>query len=105
MNINIWYRPAVSRDSVFIHAWDQNGLVCDIPGAPLPDGKSFQFIISGATEDQREVSFKYRFGPDDWESDNFIRTVPSLSATELWTVDFSSSCAASDPGSPATFAN
>ncbi|MBV9611181.1 MAG: hypothetical protein JO091_01860, partial [Acidobacteriaceae bacterium] len=104
MNITVWYRPAVSRASVFIHAWDQNGLVCDVPGAPSADGQTFRFTIVGTTQDQRDVSFKYRFGPDDWESDNFIRTVPSLSATELWTVDYSARCATAGPGEPANFA-
>jgi hypothetical protein len=105
MDITVWYRPAVPRGPVFIHAWDQNGLVCDIAGAPSPDGRSFRFTISGTTQDQRDVSFKYRFGPNDWERDDFIRTVPSLSATELWTVDSSARCATSDPGPSPIFAS
>jgi hypothetical protein len=38
MQIQIWYTPAVPRSSVFIHAWDQNGGVGDIPGTVSSDG-------------------------------------------------------------------
>ncbi len=104
MQIKIWYRPAVSRSAVFIHAWDQNGQVWDLPGTLSRDGSSFSFYLSGTTEDQRDISFKYRFGATEWEHDSWIRTVPSLDVTELWTEDYSPRCATQAPGATATFA-
>jgi hypothetical protein len=59
--------------------------------------------LSGTTQDQRDISFKYRFGPSDWEADTWIRTVPATAATELWTQDFSARCATQAPGPPAAF--
>lgn len=103
MQIQIWYLPAVPRSSVFIHAWDQNGGVWDVAGILSTDGVTWGFTLSGSTADQRDVSFKYRFADNEWESDSFTRTVPSLEATELWTEDYSARCATHAPGTPATF--
>jgi len=105
VQIQIWYSPAAVRSAVFIHAWDQNGKVWDFAGTLSPDGASWGFVLSGTTEDQRDVSFKYRFDASVWEADSWIRTVPSLDATELWTEDFSPRCATEAPGGPATFAS
>jgi 1,4-alpha-glucan branching enzyme len=105
MQIQIWYSPAEPRSAVFIHAWDQNGKVWDLPGSLAPDGTTWGFALSGTTQDQRDVSFKYRFGAGVWEADSWIRTVPSLEATELWTEDDSPRCATVAPGGPATFSN
>src|ERR1700729_3708934 len=93
MQIQIWHTPAVTRSTVFIHAWDLNGGVWDLAGTLAADGVTWGFALSGTTKDQRDVSFKYRFANNVWESDNFIRTVPSLEATELWTEDYSARCA------------
>jgi 1,4-alpha-glucan branching enzyme len=103
MQIQIWYIPAVTRSAVFIHAWDQNGKVWDIAGTLSPDGASWGFALAGTTEDQRDVSFKYRFDAGVWEDDTWIRTIPSTDAAELWTEDFSPRCATQAPGGPATF--
>ncbi len=103
MQIAISYTPASPRSSVFLHAWDQNGGVWDIAGTPAADGKRFSFVLTGSTRDQRDVSFKYRFGASDWEDDIWTRTVPTLDATELWTQDFSPRCATHAPGPPADF--
>jgi 1,4-alpha-glucan branching enzyme len=103
MQITIWYRSASPRTSVFIHAWDLNGKIWDFPGVLSADGLSFALTLTGTTEDQRDISFKYRFGPVDWESDSWVRTIPTTTATELWTQDFSARCALQAPGPPATF--
>jgi 1,4-alpha-glucan branching enzyme len=103
MQIKIWYRPASPRASVTIHAWDQNGQVWDVPGTLQPDGITFAFSLSGNTQDQRDVSFRYRFSGNQWENSAWIRTVPTTDATELWTQDFSARCATEAPGGPATF--
>jgi 1,4-alpha-glucan branching enzyme len=103
MQIQIWYTPAVPRSTVFIHAWDQNGGVWDIAGTLAPDGVTWGFSLSGTTSDQRDVSFQYRFANNVWEANTFIRTVPSLDATELWTEDYSARCATQAPGAPAAF--
>jgi len=103
MQIQIWYTPAVPLSTVFIHAWDQNGGVWDLAGTLAPDGVTWGFALSGTTKDQRDVSFKYRFANNAWESDSFTRTVPSLEATELWTEDYSARCATQAPGPPAAF--
>lgn len=103
MQIKIWYSPASPRASVTIHSWDQNGQVWDVPGTLQPDGITFTFSLSGTTEDQRDVSFKYRFNKNQWEDDAWIRTVPTTDVTELWTQDFSARCAIQPPGAPATF--
>ena len=103
MQIQIWYTPAAPRSTVFIHAWDQNGGVWDLAGTLAPDGVTLGFALSGTTKDQRDVSFKYRFANNAWETDTFTRTVPSLEATELWTEDYSARCATQAPGAPATF--
>lgn len=105
MQIKVWYKPAAPRTSVFLHAWDQSGGVWDLPGIPTADGKSFTFLLTGSTVDQRDVSFKYRFGASDWEDAAWTRTVPTLDATELWTLDFSARCATQAPGPPAKFDN
>lgn len=105
MNINVVYQPVTARDQVYLHGWDQNGLVCHVPGARSENGRSFQFTITGATQDQRDVSFKYNYPSesDEWERDDFVRTVPTLSATQLWTYDFSPRCLTTDPGTQAQF--
>jgi 1,4-alpha-glucan branching enzyme len=103
MRLQIWYIPAVSRSTVSIHAWDQNGGIWDIAGVLASDGVTWGFSLSGSTKDQRDVSFKYRFVNNEWEPDSFIRTVPSRDATELWTEDYSARCATQAPGPPATF--
>ena len=105
MNITVVYQPAAAKDQVFLHAWDQNGLVCHVPGARSQDGQSFRFTITGTTQDQRDVSFKYQYPGEsqEWERDDFIRTVPTLAATQLWTYDFSPRCLTSDPGTEAAF--
>ena len=105
MNINVVYQPVTARDQVYLHGWDQNGLVCHVPGARSENGRSFQFTITGATQDQRDVSFKYNYPSesDEWERDDFVRTIPTLSATQLWTYDFSPRCLTTDPGTPAQF--
>ncbi len=103
MQIQIWFTPAVTLSTVFIHAWDQNGGVWDIAGTLAADGATWGFVLSGTTKDQRDLSFKYRFANNVWESDSFIRTVPSLEATELWTEDYSARCATQAPGPAATF--
>jgi hypothetical protein len=105
MNITVVYQPAKARDQVHLHAWDENGLVCHVPGARSGDGRSFQFTITGATQDQRDVSFKYQYPgeSEEWERDDFIRTVPTLSTTQLWTYDFSPRCLTADPGTRAPF--
>lgn len=103
MQIQVWFRPAVTRLAVFIHAWDQNGAIWDIAGTLSPDGGQWGFVLSGSTQDQRDVSFKYRFDAGVWEPDSFIRTVPTSDATELWTEDYSARCALQAPGAPATF--
>jgi 1,4-alpha-glucan branching enzyme len=105
MNITVVYQLATAKDQVFLHAWDQNGLVCHVSGARSDDGRSFQFTINGATQDQRDVSFKYQYPGEsqEWERDDFIRTVPTLSATKLWTYDFSARCLTTEPGTTAAF--
>src|SRR5689334_7534614 len=103
MNIDVVYQPATARNQVFLHAWDQNGLVCAVPSVRSEDGGSFQFTITGSTQDQREVSFKYQYEGFDWESDDFVRTVPTLSATKLWTFDYSARCLTAEPGTQAQF--
>ena len=92
-----------ARQEVWLHDWDQNGLVCDAAGMRSADGGSFQFTISSSTQDQREVSFKYRFEGFDWESDDYIRTVPTTSAKKLWTFDNSARCLTAEPGTQAQF--
>lgn len=103
MQIQIWYTPAVPCSTVFVHAWDQNGGVWDLAGTLAADGVTWGFALSGTTKDQRDVSFKYRFANDVWESDHFTRTVPALEVTELWTEDYAARCATQAPGPPATF--
>jgi len=103
MNITVAYQPATAKNQVYLHGWDQNGLVCHVPGMRSNDGLSFQFTITGSTQDQRDVSFKYNYSGQDWEPDAFIRTVPTLSATRLWTYDFSPRCITTDPGTHAVF--
>ena len=103
MQIQIWFTPAVPRSTIFIHAWDQNGGVWDLAGTLAANGITWGFALSGTTQDQRDVSFKYRFANNVWEPDTFTRTVPSLDATELWTEDYSARCASQAPGPPATF--
>jgi 1,4-alpha-glucan branching enzyme len=103
MQIQIWFTPAVPRSTVFIHAWDQNGGVWDLAGTLAANGVTWGFALSGTTQDQRDVSFKYRFANNVWEPDTFTRTVPSLDVTELWTEDYSARCASQAPVPPATF--
>src|SRR5947209_7376664 len=105
MDITVVYQPVMGRDQVYLHAWDQNGLVCHVPGARSENGRSFQFTITSTTRDQRDVSFKYQYPGEsqEWERDDFIRTVPTLSATQLWTYDFSSRCLTTDPATRAGF--
>jgi 1,4-alpha-glucan branching enzyme len=105
MNIDVVYQPTEARQRVSLHYWDENGLERDAVGTRSADGRSFQFTITSSTQDQREVSFKYKFEGFDWERDDFIRTVPTLSATKLWTFDYSARCLTAEPGTQAQFPN
>jgi 1,4-alpha-glucan branching enzyme len=103
MQIKIWYRPASKIPSVAMHAWDQNGQVWDVPGTLEPDGLNYTFLLSGATQDQRDVSFRYRFASNQWEDGDWTRTVPTTDAKELWTQAYSGRCALQAPGAPVAF--
>src|SRR5450755_3758175 len=84
MQIQIWFTPAVPRSTVFIHAWDQNGGVWDLAGTLAANGVTWGFALSGTTQDQRDVSFKYRFANNVWEPDTFTRTVPCAGEGGTW---------------------
>jgi hypothetical protein len=105
MNITIVYIPEQPRDQVAIHAWDQDGMVWSQKGERALDGRLFRFLLAGQATDQREVSFKYHFLTEDdrWESDEYVRTIPTSTATSLWTFDYTARCLVQDPGPTAAF--
>jgi hypothetical protein len=105
MNITIVYIPEQPRDQVAIHAWDQDGMVRSQKGERALDGRLFRFLLAGQTIDQREVSFKYHFLTEDdrWESDEYVRTIPTRTATSLWTFDYTARCLVLDPDPTAAF--
>ena len=115
MNIKVVHQTVTTRGQVYLHAWDQHGWVRDVLGERTEDGRTFEFTMGSSVQDQREVSFKYRYiddarawqtcqtPPEEWERDEFIRTVPTLSATQLWTYECSSRCLTSNPGTIAEF--
>ncbi len=98
MQLTIHYEPATPRAVVVLHAWHPAASPWHLESAPEVDG-TFRFTLEHTVADQREIQFKYFFPREGnrWESDDYIRRVPTRDAAELWTFDFSARCLTRDP--------
>jgi hypothetical protein len=84
--------------AVNVHAWDMAGDIRDARGAEVSPGM-FEFALDMSAPDLSGVSFKFWYPQESplWESEEYVRRVPSPAPAAVWATEFSGRCLTTDP--------